>query len=208
MNQNEKQDDYMTYVKNKERVAREKKEKRYKEYTDRFNEHTKAQRNSPSYGGPGDSVEVAGLKTSISGKREEVPSLTHSSVYDDKKDETTVLTSEVPVDVRLGNRQIIVQLGYIHPGMTMESRRDVKGIMLISGDAKDLEGQSMTLKLDGQSLLLRNNGKRAGKIAFDLTKQQMRELAQSAEIQVEFGRVSFALASEHHRLLEQVRVLN
>lgn len=208
IDQSEKADEYMEYVQNKEREALERKEARLKKFTEDYIRQTEAQGRRPSsIGGAGDSVEVAGLKASISGNREKVPSLSHSSVYNQEKDETTVLTAETPVDVRLGARQIIVQVGFIHPGRTMESRRDVTGVILVSGDLDGLKDKSMTIKFDGQTMLLRNAGERASKIVFNLTKKEMRDLAQSVEISVEFGRVSFDFASEHMRLLEQVRVI-
>lgn len=208
VDQSDKADDYMDYVKNKEREALKRKNERLKKFTDDYVRQTEAQANRPSsIVGPGDNVEVAGLKASISGNREKVPSLSHSSVFNEANNETTVLTAETPVDVRLGTRQVIVQVGYIHAGRTMESRRDVKGVILVGGDVDDLKGQPMTIKYDGQTMLLRNGGERAAKIVFDLTKEEMRDLAQSVEIGVEFGRVSFDFASEHMRLLEQVRVI-
>ena len=65
----------------------------------------------------------------------------------------------------------------------------------------------LTVNFDGQTMLLRNGGERAGKVVFELTKQQIRELAQSAEIRADFGRVSFAFVNEHMRLLEQIRII-
>lgn len=206
VNQSEKRDDFMTYVENREKKKLEKERRRHKKIRDHYIEHTKAHDIRPGSGGP-DTVTVAGTDFSVSGKREKVPSLSHSTTYDEDKDETLVLTAETPVEIKLGDREIIVQVGYIHPGKELKSRSDVTGVIYISGDTQDLEEQSLTVNFDGQNMLLRNGGARAGKVVFDLTKQQIRELAQSAEIRADFGRVSFAFVNEHMRLLEQIRII-